>query len=161
MGPWILQSVTLLSAGQQNLLRCLPAWIFLRFNSHNPHRLRYACYFLQSHAEVPKLALEELIEVLKPLNLKNRDLFDDGVSLQHRFITNYLFKASLDISIQHCVLHWTHTSGSHGNVHIFNIQFCTERLREFYCFTPKINHVQDASESETEKVQGKNTSEKV
>lgn len=72
MGPWIPQSVTLLSAGQQNLLRCLPAWIFLRFNSHNPHRLRYACYFLQSHAEVPKLALEELIEVLKPLNLKNR-----------------------------------------------------------------------------------------
>lgn len=79
--------------------------MFLRFNSHDPPRLRYACYFLQSHAEVPKLALQELIEVLKPLNLKNRDIFGEGVSLQHRFITNYLFKASSGISIQYCVLH--------------------------------------------------------
>lgn len=110
--------------------------MFLKFNSHDQHRLEYAHYFLQSHAEVPKLALEELIEVLKPLNLKNRDKIDEGVSLQHRFITNYLFKASLDISMQHCVLNCTHT-GSHGNMHIFYIQSSTERLHELYHFTPK------------------------
>lgn len=138
MGSWIPQSIALLSTGHLTVKSLeVPASLdVLRFSSHNPHRLRYACYFLQSHAEVPKLALEELSEVLKPLNMKNRDTFDEGVSLQHGFITNYLFKAGLDISTQHCVLHCTHTSGSHGNMQIFYIQCCTERAREFYWLYP-------------------------
>lgn len=165
MGPWIPQYIALFSTGVLTVKSLeVPASLDVFKIQQSQSTQTGICglfYLLQSHAVVPKLALGELIEVLKPLSLENRDKFDEGVSFQHRFITKYLFKASLGTSTQHCALNCTHTSASHGNMHIFYIQCCTERLHEFYCFTPKKTHVQAASESETKNVQGKNTSEKV